>query len=82
MNKKQLLALIASREARKAEIGAAIEKATEVVELRSLQKELNDINGEIANYRSIADGMPDEAEPTTPSAPPVAPGTEAQAAQY
>jgi HK97 family phage major capsid protein len=77
MNKTQLLALIATREARKAEIGTAIAGATEVAELRSLQNELNSINSEIANYHSIVDGMPDETAPAAPAAP-VAPGTEAQ----
>lgn len=68
MNKKNLLELIAKKEARKAEIGVNIEKAASVEELRSLQKEVNQINEDITNYRSIADAMPDDVPPVDPGA--------------
>lgn len=63
MNKKQLLALLAKKEARKAELGT-MAVATEVVaELRGINTELEGLNVEIAQLRSMADAIPDEPAP-------------------
>ncbi|MDQ7095949.1 phage major capsid protein [Desulfosporosinus sp. PR] len=76
MNKKQLLELIARKEARKTEIGNLIKEAKTVEELRSLQTELNQLNDDIVNFRSIADIFPDDSnsEPTDPAARGAGPG--------
>lgn len=63
MNKKKLLALLAKKEARKAELGTKASTATTVEELRSINAELESLNTEIAEFRSITDGMPDDEEP-------------------
>jgi len=79
MNKKKLLALLAKKEARKAELGIKA-NATEVIgELRSINAELETLNSEIAELRSITDAMPDdepaegefrgEPKPGTPGVP-------------
>ena len=63
--KKKLLALLAKKEARKAELGIKA-NATEVIgELRGINIELDGLNNEIAELRSMTDAMPDEpaAEP-------------------
>lgn len=58
--KKKLLALLAKKEERKAELGTKGAAATSVEELRSINSELETLNGEIAEMRSIIDGLPDE----------------------
>ncbi|MGG3307459.1 phage major capsid protein [Paenibacillus lautus] len=60
MNKKKLLELIAKKEARKAEL-LTNSKTTEIAaELRSINSEMESLNGEIAELRAIADTLPDE----------------------
>lgn len=62
MNKKQLLALIAKKEARKTELNTKASASEDVKELRSINTELETLNGEIVELRSIADSLPDEPE--------------------
>lgn len=59
MNKKKLLELIAKKEARKAELATKATSTEDVKELRSINTELEALNGEIAELRSMADAMPD-----------------------
>ncbi|MBP1992542.1 phage major capsid protein [Paenibacillus eucommiae] len=60
MNKKKLLALLAKKEARKAELGTKANAAEAIAELRSINAELETLNAEIAELRSITDAMPDD----------------------
>jgi HK97 family phage major capsid protein len=62
MNKKKLMALLAKREARKADLGTMATAATDIVQLRSINAELELLNADIAEMRSIIDGMADEDE--------------------
>lgn len=63
MNKKKLLEIIASKEARKNELLGKVEGLDKLDELRSIKTELEGLNGEIAELRAIADGLPDDVEP-------------------
>ncbi|MBT2696351.1 phage major capsid protein [Bacillus sp. ISL-40] len=72
MNKKKLLALLGKKEARKAELIKKSDASEDVAELRSIGGELDTLNGEIAELRSITDAMPDE--PTEAGTPPVIEG--------
>lgn len=62
MNKKKLLALLAKKEARKAELGTKATTTEDVAELRGINTELEGLNDEIAELRGIIDAMPDEKE--------------------
>lgn len=75
MDKKKLLAMIAKKEARKKELAGKADTSQDVTELRSINAEMESLNTDIAELRSMADAMPDNPEP---DAPPVAPGMEAQ----
>ena len=66
--KKKLLALLAKKEARKAELGTRGNATEDIAELRSINAELDTINGEIAELRSMIDAIPDEVPATTPAA--------------
>lgn len=68
MNKKKLMALLAKKEARKAELGTKANTTEDVSELRSINAELEGLNGEITELRGIIDGMPDDVDPNTPPA--------------
>jgi len=61
MNKEKLLALINKKEARKAELVTKSASTEDVKELRSINTELDGLNGEIAELRSMADEMSDES---------------------
>jgi HK97 family phage major capsid protein len=61
MDKKKLLALIAKKEARKAELNTKANVSEDVAELRSINTELEGLNGEITELRAMADAIPDEA---------------------
>jgi HK97 family phage major capsid protein len=65
--KKKFLAMLAKKEARKAELGTKAGAATDVVELRGINTELEALNGEIAELRSVIAEIPDE--PATPIVP-------------
>jgi HK97 family phage major capsid protein len=72
MNKKKLMALLAKKEARKTEIGTRSAATEDVAELRSLNTELEGLNSEITELRSIVDAIPDEVPPAVPTpAPPI-----------
>lgn len=64
--KKKLLALLAKKEARKAELGTKAGATEDIAELRSINAELDTINSEIAELRSMIDAIPDE--PAAPAA--------------
>ncbi|WDL98132.1 phage major capsid protein [Alicyclobacillus sp. ALC3] len=63
MNKKALLELIAKKEARKQELLGKVEGSNNVEELRSINTELQTLNAEITELRSIADSLPDDPTP-------------------
>jgi len=65
MNKKKLLALIAKKEARKAELNTNANASEDVKELRGINTELVSLNAEIVDLRSIVDAMPDDTDPAT-----------------
>ncbi|HEY5582919.1 MAG TPA: phage major capsid protein [Ruminiclostridium sp.] len=65
MNKKKLMALLTKKEERKAALGTRANAATEIVELRSINSEMELLNTEIAELRGIVDAMPDD-ETTDP----------------
>jgi len=76
--KEKLKALLAKKEARKTELTAKGAASNDVVELRSINTELDTLNGEIAELRGMVDAMPDDVTPPAPngesrSAAPVAP---------
>lgn len=62
--KKKLLALLAKKEARKAELGTKANTTEDIQELRSINTELDGLNGEIAELRSMIDSLPDDPEET------------------
>lgn len=68
MTKKEIKAMIDQKEARKKEIKDSIKTANTVEELRSLQNEVEDVDSDITNYRSILGGMPDDESPAAPVA--------------
>ncbi|WP_459997306.1 phage major capsid protein [Paradesulfitobacterium aromaticivorans] len=70
--KKKLLALLAKKEARKAELGTKANATEDIAELRSINSELDALNGEIAELRGMIDAMPDDAPGGTPPATPPA----------
>jgi len=58
--KKRLLELLANKEERKKQLGKSAEATESVVELRSINSELEALNAEIAELRSMVDALPDE----------------------
>jgi HK97 family phage major capsid protein len=66
--KKKLIALLAKKEARKAELGTKANATEDIAELRSINTEMEAINGEINELRSMIDAIPDE--PAAPAAAP------------
>jgi len=62
MNKKKLLALLAKKAARKAELVTRSNATEDIAELRSINSELELLNDEISELRSITDAMPDDDE--------------------
>ncbi|MFD3271513.1 phage major capsid protein [Paenibacillus dendritiformis] len=62
MNKKKLLELIAKKEARKAELAGKANTSEDVKELRSINAELETLNGEIVELRGIVDAMDEDEE--------------------
>jgi HK97 family phage major capsid protein len=67
MNKKKLLELLGKKEARKAELVKKSDASEDVAELRSIGAELDTLNAEIADLRSITDSLPDDAPPAPPT---------------
>lgn len=60
--KKKLLALLAKKEERKKQLGKTAESTESVAELRSINADLETLNAEIAELRSMVDNLPDENE--------------------
>lgn len=69
--KKKLLALLAKKEARKAELVEQGKTSEDVAVLRSINTELEGLNAEIGELRGMIDGIKDE-----PAAPPASPATD------
>ncbi|HAR39170.1 MAG TPA: phage major capsid protein [Porphyromonadaceae bacterium] len=66
--KKKLLALMAKKEARKQELATKANATEDIKELRGINTELEALNGEIAEFRSMIDAIPDEPPAgTTPA---------------
>lgn len=61
--KEKLKKLLAQKEARKQELITRSNAATEVAELRSINSELDTLNAEMAELRSMIYGIPDETQP-------------------
>jgi HK97 family phage major capsid protein len=66
--KKKLMELLAKKEARKSEISTKANASEDVKELRGIASEMEQINSEIAELRSVIASMPDET-PAAPAAP-------------
>jgi HK97 family phage major capsid protein len=71
--KKRLLAMLAAKEARKAELGTKANSTEVIAELRAINTELDTLNSEIAELRSMIDSLPEDdtnvpanPEPTEP----------------
>lgn len=73
MHKKKLLDMIAKKEARKKELSEKAKTSQDVAELRSINAEMESLNGDIAELRGMADSIPEEP---VPAVPPVASGDE------
>lgn len=58
--KKKLLAMLQKKEARKAELVTKSKETEDIAELRSINTELETLNGEIAELRSMIDALPDD----------------------
>ena len=71
MNKKKLMAMLAKLESKKQGLIQRSGTTELVAELRSINSDLEALNDEITELRSIVDGMPDEEEqPAGGSTPP------------
>lgn len=58
--KNRLKKMLQAKEARKTELGTKANATEDIAELRSINTELETINGEIAELRSMIDGIPDD----------------------
>lgn len=76
MNKKKLLALLKKKNERKAALGIRADKASAVEELRSINAELEVLNEEIAELRTITDAMTDDDQSVAGGNNPPAAGEE------
>lgn len=63
MDKKKLLAMLAKKEVRKAELGTKGATTEDIAELRGINTELEGLNADIAELRSMIDAMPDDPAP-------------------
>ena len=63
--KKKLLAMLATKETRKAEIISSIEKSEDVAEVKSLTTDLDAITVEIRDLNSMIEALPAETEART-----------------
>lgn len=62
MNKKKLMALLAKLENKKNELVTRSASTESVAELRSINKDMEQLNSEIAELRGIVDSLPDEEQ--------------------
>lgn len=60
MNKEKLLALLAKKEARKAELATKADASEDVEELRNINTELDGLNEEIRSINEMIDAIPEE----------------------
>ncbi len=65
MNKKKLQAMLAKKEARKAELATKANASEDVKELRGINTELEGLNTEIVELRGMIEAMPDDTAPGT-----------------
>ena len=63
--RKKLLALMATKNERKAAINTKVDASNDVTELRSLNKELDDLNVEIRSLQEMIDAIPDDGAPAS-----------------
>jgi HK97 family phage major capsid protein len=68
--KKKLLALLAKKEARKKELVKKSDATESVEELRSINTDLDGLNAEIAEMRSMIDELPDDEDEQREQTPP------------
>ncbi len=68
-NKKRIEQMLASKEARKKELVTKGQAATEITELRSINSELETVNGDIAELRNMLEDMPDDEPDGTGNEP-------------
>lgn len=68
--KEKLQKLLKAKEARKAELGKRINETEDIKELRSINTELEQLNGEILELRTMIDNLPDETPAATPPVDP------------
>jgi HK97 family phage major capsid protein len=72
--KERLKKMLAAKEARKKELGTNAAAATDVAVLRSINTEIDTLNGEIAELRSMIDAIVDDPAPGAASiVPPAVP---------
>lgn len=76
MNKKKLLELLKKKEERKAELVKKSDASEDVAELRSIGTELDSLNGEISELRTIIDALPDDEPEPGSTVPEPTPGTQ------
>lgn len=67
--KKKLLAMFNKKQERKAELKTRSQQSEDVTELRSINTELDTLNVEIAELRSMIDALPDEDDENNNSNP-------------
>ncbi|MBB6218189.1 HK97 family phage major capsid protein [Anaerosolibacter carboniphilus] len=60
--KKRLLKLLQTKEARKTDLGTRSAATNDIGELRGINSELDTLNAEIAELRSMIDALPDEPD--------------------
>lgn len=68
--------MLAKKEARKKELFDKSQASNDVAELRSINTEMDTLNGEIAELRTMIDGMPDDPVPAPAPAPGPTPSPE------
>jgi HK97 family phage major capsid protein len=76
MNKKKLLELLKKKEERKADLVKKSDASENVAELRSIGEEIDGLNGEITELRSIIDSLPDDEPEPGATIPEPTPGAQ------
>jgi HK97 family phage major capsid protein len=60
--KKKLLEILKAKEEKRDALKAKGKASNDIAEVRSISEEVDSLNGEIAELRTVVDGMPDEME--------------------